>query len=99
MVLRNLSDQTNRALADIVLYARNGLVTVEYNKVGPHGITLPIDQVYLQSLITLQNFYPKRGPYCGRDIYHQFVGEHITKDYNPWHLDPPYIRRVEPPDE
>ena len=96
LVLRNLSDQTNRNLADIVLFAKDGLVSVECNKVGPPNITLQIDQVYLTALINLQRPRPPYR-YCHKEnIYDQFVDFHFTDDYNPNHLDPPWIRKVEP---
>jgi hypothetical protein len=95
LVLRDLWDQTNRDLADIVLFAKDGLVSVEQNKVGPPNITLQINQVYLTALIYLQRArpYPCRRP---KNWENQFVGECVTDDFNPYHLDPPWIRKVEP---
>lgn len=52
MVLRDGYDMTNRDKADIVLFFKHGLVTVEFNRVGPHNIALPLDRVYLTTLIT-----------------------------------------------
>jgi|ERR1039457_3530222 hypothetical protein len=50
LVIGDFQDQTNRALFDIVLFAKNGLIAVEKNNVGPHGITLPISRIYLAEL-------------------------------------------------
>lgn len=96
LVLRNLFDQTNRNLADIVLFAKSGLVSVEQNKIGPPNITLPINQVYLTALIFLQRARPF--PECRPDRDDQFVGEFDNDDFNPLHLDPPCQRQVEPND-
>jgi hypothetical protein len=63
MVLRPLYDMTNRNLADIVLFAKAGLVSVEWNRVGPPGITLPIDKVYLTALINLNKPIHHRVPH------------------------------------
>jgi hypothetical protein len=96
LVLRDLHDQTNRGLADIVLFAKAGLVAVETNKVGPPNLTLPINQVYLTALITQQS---PQFPFIERlDIDDGFVGEFDNDDFNPFHLDPPSQRNVEPTD-
>lgn len=56
LVLRNLlTDFTNRNVADIVLKFRNGLLTVEQNKVGPPGITFSIDRLLLGQLFFAVN--------------------------------------------
>ena len=84
MVLRDLSDQTNRFLADIVLFAKAGLVSVEYNNTGIPSITLPIDKVYLTALFKL-NQCPPWSAQCRRwtgQIYH-FEGEIINTDFDP----------------
>lgn len=99
LVLRNLFDLTNRNNADMVLFAKAGLVSVECNKIGPPNITLPINQVYLTALIELQKCF-KRCCFCHHchrcDYYDLFVGQKHTRDYNPFHLDPPCLRDVEP---
>lgn len=56
LVLRDLWDLTNRSLADIVLFAKGGLVSVECNNYGPPGATLPIARAYLTDLINLEKF-------------------------------------------
>lgn len=99
LVLRDLSDHNNRQLADIVLFFKNGLAAVEINKFGPHGITLPIDRLYLTALIT-QNV-PNHRLFPGRpNIYDGFPGhprEAYNRNYDPFRLDPPIS--PEPPDE
>lgn len=100
LVLRDLSDMTNRQFADIVLFAKAGLVSVLVNHYGPPGVTLPIDRVYLTALIFL-NQPPPCPPFFGRpDIYDLFKGhpkEAYNRRYSPFFLDPPF--NVEPPDE
>jgi hypothetical protein len=99
LVLRDLWDQTNRNDADIVLFAKSGLVSVLCNKIGPPDITLPINQVYLTALIELKKCYTRCCfcHHCYRcNYYDLFVGLKRTRDYNPYHLDPPCIRNVEP---
>jgi hypothetical protein len=53
-----LQDYTNRDLADIVLFARNGLISVEQCKYGPPGATLTIDRAYLTALLEYNRFPP-----------------------------------------
>jgi len=86
MVMRSLFDTTNRQLADIVLFAKAGLVSVLINKFGPPGITLPIARVTLLALITLNNPPPlsKETP----DIDDGFVGEEDSDDFDSHDLDP-----------
>lgn len=50
MVMRDLSDQTNRSLADVVLFFSHGLICVEASKVGPPGLTLPVVNLYWGAL-------------------------------------------------
>lgn len=95
MVMRDLSDQTNRSLADIVLFAKTGLVSVISNRVGPPGVTLPIDKVYLTALINLQAVPPN--PVDDRpDLDDGFVGEVDNDNFNPHDMDPP--TNIEPND-
>lgn len=94
MVLRNLQDQTNRSLADMVLFAKAGLVSVESNKIGPPGITLKIDRVYLTALINLQLPTPQLVDPVP-DMDDGFVGEEDNDDFDPTHMDPnPIIEPV-----
>lgn len=52
LVLRDLLEFTNRSQADIVLCYRLGLVYVEFNKYGPPGKCLGLQDVYLRALMT-----------------------------------------------
>jgi hypothetical protein len=98
LVLRDFSDFTNRNLANIVLFAKNGLVAVEWKNNGPHSITMGIDRCYLTALMKL-NIFPC-GPFERRkDIDDEFVGQFDNDNFNPHVLDPVCQRAVEPPDE
>lgn len=50
LVIRPFTETTNRELADIVLFCKAGLATVEANKYGPPGQTYQIDRMYLSQL-------------------------------------------------
>jgi hypothetical protein len=85
LVLRPLSDFNNRALADIVLFAKAGLITVEFSKFGPPGITLPIARVYLSELFNLNKSpgcVPKHRhhPVLDNDLIHPHGGLSILRD-------------------
>ncbi len=95
LILRNLHDQTNRNLADIVLFAKGGLVSVLSSRVGPPGITLPINRVYITALINLQK--PQRETEKVPDLDDDFIGEIDNDDFDGTHLDPQVNN--EPPDE
>lgn len=41
----------NRDMADIVLFFKHGLATVEKNNYGPHGLTLPISRINVYELL------------------------------------------------
>lgn len=102
LVMRDLSDQTNRKYADITLFAKDGLVSVESNNYGPPGITLRIDTVYLTALINL-NTHQICHPFWGReDIYDCFLGHPISaynRDYRWWVMDFPRPTPPEPLDD
>lgn len=51
MVMRPLSDFTNRNLADIVIFIKGGLAYIECNKFGRPGQTYPIARLQLEQLI------------------------------------------------
>jgi hypothetical protein len=55
LVIRSFMDYTNRDLADIVIFAKAGLASVEMSKVGPPGITFSIDRMYLSQLFFTMN--------------------------------------------
>jgi hypothetical protein len=50
MVLKSFDDLLNRELFDVVVYIKNGLASVEVNKYGPHGITVPVIDITWQKL-------------------------------------------------
>lgn len=51
LVLRNFSDLTNRDLADVAIFVKNGLAAIEQNKIGPPGLTYPVKDLYIYNLI------------------------------------------------
>lgn len=55
MVVRNLQEQENRNLADIVIFAKNGLGYILKNNYGPPGTALPLDKIYLSNLFFKKN--------------------------------------------
>lgn len=52
LVIRDFSDGYNRSLADIALFVKAGLASVESNKLGPPSLTLPVDRLYLSEIIS-----------------------------------------------
>lgn len=52
LVVRSFFELNNRDSADIVIFVKAGLASVESNKVGPPGLTLPVDRLYLHELVT-----------------------------------------------
>jgi len=57
LVNRDLSDMTNRYLFDVVLYFRNGLVSVLEDRVGPPKDTYPVVNITLEK-IGIYNTWP-----------------------------------------
>ena len=52
LVIRsNFHDMTNRNLADVVMFVKQGLVSIEKNNFGPPGLTLPLERLNLYSLL------------------------------------------------
>ena len=45
MVIRSFEEETNRTLADVVIFVAHATVTIEANKFGPPGITYPVDSL------------------------------------------------------
>ena len=100
LVLRDLHDYTNRTTADLILFAKNGLVSVLYNKYGPPGATLPIARAYLTALITLEKYskYWHEHRNHANAYERSWKGEPTNNDDFRWdHLDP--CRNIEPVDE
>lgn len=52
LVIRSFTSLNNRDLADLVIFVKAGLASVESNKFGPPGKTLPVDRMYFSELIT-----------------------------------------------
>ncbi len=52
MVLRqNFRDFTNRNLADVVMFVKQGLASIEKNGFGPPGLTFPIERINMYELL------------------------------------------------
>jgi len=51
VILPDFRDYTNRQLADLVLFYSHGMVTVEKNRYGPPGLTLPIIRLNIFDLL------------------------------------------------
>lgn len=51
LVIRPFYEHTNRELADVAIFVKAGMATVEYSKYGPPGLTLPVARIYLNELI------------------------------------------------
>jgi len=51
LVVRSFYEQTNRNLADIVIFCKAGQAAVECNKFGPPGLSLPIDRLTWDELM------------------------------------------------
>ena len=51
LVVRNLHDQTNRNYADVVIFVKAGMASVEKNNFGPPGLTLPVNTLYIHQLL------------------------------------------------
>ncbi len=49
--LPTFQDLTNRELADIVIFVKQGLAAIEINKYGPHGLTVPIYKINIYELL------------------------------------------------
>lgn len=50
MVIRPFTELQNRELFDVVLFVKMGLASVETNKFGPPGFTLPVVNLYWGNL-------------------------------------------------
>lgn len=92
LVMGSLFDQTNRSLFDIILFAKTGLVSVLFNRLGPPSITFPIDRVSLRALIIL-NQAPPQGTEKP-DLDDDVAGQNDDDNFDPMSLDPP--KQTEP---
>jgi hypothetical protein len=56
MVIRSdFHDHTNRTVADVVMFVKQGLVSIEKNNFGPPGLTLPLERINLYALLRYNN--------------------------------------------
>ncbi len=51
LVIRDFDDLVNRDLADVVIFVKAGLASIEKNNFGPPGLTLPVDTFYIHKLL------------------------------------------------
>lgn len=51
VILSSFQDLINRELADIVLFFKQGMISIQYNKYGPPGLTFPIDRINMYELL------------------------------------------------
>ena len=51
LVIRDFWSQTNRELADVVIFIKMGLASILYNKFGPPGQTYPVANVNIYQLL------------------------------------------------
>ena len=73
LVMRDLSDCTNRHLADIVLFLKAGLAYILHNKVGPTRFTTSIDKMYLQGLIAGDRIHFEHHHHRNRTISDELI--------------------------
>lgn len=60
LILRDLFDLTNRGLADVVIFIKAGMASIEQNKFGPTGQTYIVDKLTLNQLF--RTYPPVYGP-------------------------------------
>jgi len=58
LVIRSYFELTNRNLADVVLFIKNGMAYVESNKFGPPGQSFNIDRIQLDKILVAQTQPP-----------------------------------------
>lgn len=54
LVVRSFYETTNRSLADVVIFIKDGLAYVESSKFGPPGQCFPVARLQLEQLLTAQ---------------------------------------------
>lgn len=68
LVIRDsFHDLTNRNLADIVMFVKQGLASIEKNNFGPPGLTLPVQRINIYDLLRYNGssevkIYPQNPP-------------------------------------
>lgn len=56
LVIRSdFRDYTHRTIADVVMFVKQGLVSIEKNNFGPPGLTLPLERLNLYALLRYNN--------------------------------------------
>lgn len=56
LVIRDsFRDNTNRNLADIVMFVKQGLASIEFKNYGPPGLTLPVNKINIYDLLRYNN--------------------------------------------
>ena len=63
MVVRSFEEKTNRDLADVVCFVKNGLIAIERNKFGPPGTTYPVVNIHWGKLC-IYEVWKERGACC-----------------------------------
>lgn len=51
LVIRSFRDTTNRNLADVVIFVKAGLASIEKNNFGPPGLTFPVETFNIYQLL------------------------------------------------
>jgi hypothetical protein len=55
VVRDSFRDYTNRNLADVVMFIKSGLASIEKNNYGPHGLTIPISNIEIHKILRYNN--------------------------------------------
>jgi hypothetical protein len=55
VIRQNFMDLTNRNLADVVIFVKQGLATIEKNNLGPPGLSLPLERLNIYALLRGNN--------------------------------------------
>jgi hypothetical protein len=55
VIRQNFRDYTNRNLADVVMFVKQGMAAIEKNNFGPPGLTLDIQRVNIYTLLRYNN--------------------------------------------
>lgn len=55
VILDSFQDQTNRNLADVVIFVKQGLATIEKNNFGPPKLSLDIQRLNIYELLRYNN--------------------------------------------
>jgi hypothetical protein len=96
LVERDLSDHTNRQLANLTLfYSNNGLISILKDGYGPQILEIELDRISITSILNHLKYNPI--PTIDKDLDDGFVGETDNDDFDPHHpdlnpnIEPPFI--------